>query len=39
VILEPIALYFDFDDGGVVKKAIEDGGGCRNITDEFSPVL
>ena len=33
-ILHPITFPADFDQVSVVQETVEDGGGCRNITDE-----
>jgi microsomal dipeptidase-like Zn-dependent dipeptidase len=39
MILESVALSFDFDHGGVVKEAVEDGSDRRDIADELAPFL
>jgi hypothetical protein len=39
LIFEAVASAFDFDEVGVVEESVEDGGGSRDVTDEFAPFL
>ena len=39
LIAESVGLSFNFNDGCVMKEAVEDGGSSGDITDEFSPFF
>lgn len=38
-IFESEAFAFEVEDLGVVKEAVEDGGGGGDVLDEFAPFL
>ena len=38
-VLGAVAFALDFDEVGMVEESVEDGGGGRNIADEFAPFF
>ena len=38
-VLEAVGSSGDVDDIGVVEESVEDGGGGRDVADEFAPLL